>query len=258
MKQLMMISLLSMVMTACATGSGPIDLSKLPPIVIAAPAPAEAPKAAPTPAAKPKATLAFHVLNLAGDELDGAIATVKKDGAQVDVEQAVKNGYIPFVLETGAFYDVTFELADYKTITRKFQHGGDHQWDIVLSRDGEPIVPNPLPSPPAVAVPPATPPVVTPTPIVIDPAEAAATWSDEQWRDAFFSILKKHKAPRTVNLQTLNDTRADIEALGAEWQHTSDGTLRPRLFLPVPFGADPYSRAVDVGLYDKPWEWIKR
>lgn len=258
--------------SGCASTGG-IDLSKLPPIVISAP-PSTPVENKPEPT-KPMATVAFHVVDDAtGAPIPIAIATFEDETAY----QVKDDGYVAIEKELNT-YQVKISASDYVTHIVDVILTGNRQFEVRLASSK----PTPVPAgvdydcymasrhttdvaqryteclakknPPAPA-----PPVVTPPPSVPDRTEVIDTkyWNDEQWRDAFFRILKKHNAPRTVNLQTLNDTRADVEALGAEWQHDSAGTLRPRLFLPVPFGADPYSRPFDVGLYGQPWEWVKR
>ncbi len=238
--------ILALMAIGCASG---IDLSKLPPIVIAPPtAPIED-----KPVAQPKlmATVAFEVVDdVTGQPIPTAIATFE-DETKV---QANDSGYIAIEKELNT-YSVHISADDYVTAVRNVVLTGNRQFTVRLTSTKPQAPPKPV-EPPVVTAPP----VVTtpPTNNQPNPADGSKEWSDEQWKAAFFSILKKHKAPRTVNLQTLNDTRADVEALGAEWQHDSAGTLRPRLFLPVPPGADIYSRAVDVGLYGEPWRWTRR
>lgn len=238
---------IGMILGLMAIGCG-VDLAKLPPIVISAPVPAAPPPVAEQP--KPRATVAFVVVDdLSGQPIASAIATFE-DGTQ---HQANDDGYIAIEKEMNT-YQVDITADDYQSARRNVVLTGNRQFTVRLSSTKPAAKPEPPPPPVVTGPPPATDnPTNTP-----DPADAAKDWSDQQWRDKFFALLKKHKAPPTVNLQTLNDTRADIEALGAEWQHYSSGELRPRLYLPVPAGADHYSRPVDVGLYGEPWTWLKR
>lgn len=199
---------------------------------LAAPSPAQPPP-------KPRATLAFVVQDTSGIPVKDAIATFT-DGTE---KQANDDGYIAVERDLGT-HTVNISADGFVSQTRRVVLESNRQFTVTLA--------SAKPAPPQPPVPVPTP---VPTPIH-EPPKAPVT--DEEFRVAFFEILKKRKAPRTVNLQTLNDTKADVEAIGCEWQHDSAGTLRPRLFLPVAPGADPYSRPYDVGLYGEPWTWIKR
>jgi hypothetical protein len=86
---------------------------------------------------------------------------------------------------------------------------------------------------------------------------APASWNNTQWHDCFFSILAQRNAGPTVSTPGMSVTKADLNSLGADWQHDSAGNLRPRLFLPNPAN-DPFGRAVDVGDLGGPWQWIPR
>lgn len=258
------LSIVILFTAACAsTGVPPIDLSKLPPIVIAAPT-GPAQTEAPKPAVKPRATLAFSVRNAADrSALSDVIITLGSI-----VRQTNADGYAAMELDqtdaTLPAYQVSFDLPDFETVTRSFPLTENSQFTILM-RSTKPV---PAPAPVITPPPPSTtPPPAAPAPPPCSffstkdancPAPDTTGWSDDQWKQAFFSLLKKHNAPRTCNLQTLNDTRADVEALGAEWQHTSGGELRPRLFLPTGDPTNPYGRAFDVGLYGQTWDWIKR
>lgn len=237
--------LLILVLMAIGCASG-VDLTKIP-ISVSFPPPV--PSAPPVvEQSKPMATIAFHVFDAVTKEpIPTAIATFE-DETQL---QANDDGYMSIVKELNT-YQARITAEDYLPAVRNIILTGNRQFEVPLTSTKAPAVI----VPPVVQPPVVVPPVVTPAP---NPAEAAKDWSDEQWKQAFFALLKKHNAPRTWNVQTLNDTRADIEALGAEWQHDSAGTLRPRLYLPVPLGADPFSRAFDVVAPEGgPWTWIKR
>ena len=150
---------------------------------------------------------------------------------------------------------------DYYTLrTQGYSHAAACQ--EVRCRIREAWSPSPLPAieahppKPVVPIPPVPPPVVLPPVVVVPPGVQPVT--DEEFHRAWLAILEKHGNPPTVNNPTLVATKADVEAIGCAWQHTSGGELRPRLFLPVPAGADIYGRAYDMGLYGEPWQWIKR
>lgn len=209
-------------------------LKSLPPIVAAPPVP-------PPPAPKPRATIAFQVLDA---ETGAPITTAFVSFDDHTIKQVNGDGYVAFERELGEF-GVKFEADDYATDIRKFELLSNRQFTVRLKSTLDRVpVPPPVVVPPPVIVPPPAPPIAQPV-------------TDEEFRVAIFAIFKKHGAPREVNLQTLNATRADIEAIGCEYQHDSAGTLRPRVFLPSPT-MDRYARAYDFGLYGEPWQWIKR
>lgn len=203
---------------------------------------AEAQQPPPPAAVKPRATVAFHVVDADSRPIPIAIITFE-DGTKYQVND---DGYVAIEKELNTYF-VHVSAEDYTEATRSVVLTGNRQFEVTLKS----TKPAPVPVPPPVPVP-------APVPVPVPPPAPSAPVTDEEFKAAFFAILKKHKAPRACNLQTLNDTKDDVEAIGCEWQHTSGGELRPRLFLPVPPGADPYGRAYDVGLYGQPWDWIKR
>lgn len=147
---------------ACASGA-PIDLSKLPPIVIAAPA-AETLKPA-SPAAKPSATLAFHVVDDAtGAPIPTAIATFEDDTKV----QANDDGYISVVKELNT-YEVKISAADYAPAKRDVVLTGNRQFEVSLTSTkpkpaAPPVAEAPVVTPKPAEPPPPVPPVPTPEP----------------------------------------------------------------------------------------------
>jgi hypothetical protein len=106
------------------------------------------------------------------------------------------------------------------------------------------------------------------TPASGDPVAsiAQAYWSNDQWRDFFYSLAAR-KGVATVSHEGMHALRADLVAHGADFQNGWRGDLRPRLFLPVPGCPVPnrpyvpacsYSRTVDLGNYGQEWRWIVR
>lgn len=271
MKKSLLFAVPIVLLAGCATGAlPPIDLSKLPPIVIAAPAPS-APATPTESSAKPKATLAFQVTDACdGHVLDSAFAAVT-DGPTRQVDG---DGYAAFELDAaGAIYLVSFEADGYQSAARRFQLGssagepdgaGNRQFPVQL----KPAAGCATPEPPAAPVisPPATPPVAVPAP-VRSPLEESAGWSTEQWRVYVLALLKKTGAD-LVNDASMHAIEADLIARGADFQNGWRGDIRPRVFLPVagcPSSAIKpdalpcaYNRTVDLGQYGQPWEWIQR
>jgi hypothetical protein len=121
-------------------------------------------------------------------------------------------------------------------------------------------------APPPPPAPDPNPPSPTPAPGCSAPG-SPANWSTEQWRVCFFSLITSKGAGSTVTQGGLALLRADLVARGADWQNGWRGDYRPRLFLPVPNCPPPtlpnppectYSRTVDVGNYNGPWQWLPR
>jgi hypothetical protein len=83
-------------------------------------------------------------------------------------------------------------------------------------------------------------------------------WTDGQWHDCFFSLVAQRNVGPYVTPAALAALSPDLNARGAEWQHDGAGNLRPRLYLPTGNPNDPYGRAVDVGDWNGPWQWIRR
>lgn len=145
----------------CRSG---VDLSKLPPIVIAVPAPTPAPEPAPEPFPRPRATLAFEVVDAHdGRALHGVFVRFES-GLQLETNA---DGYAAMELEHGT-YAVTFEGDGYVPLARQVQLDRNRQDTIRLTpvkAPEPPPAPKP-PDPPVVVVPPVvTPPPVTPTPL---------------------------------------------------------------------------------------------
>ena len=124
---------------------------------------------------------------------------------------------------------------------------------------------------PANAPPPApTPPSPSPNPSPAPGCSAAgspANWTNDQWRECFFSLIATRGAGSQVSYNGLALLRPDINARGADWQNGWRGDYRPRIFLPVPgcpsaMTPNPppcaYSRTVDIGDWNGVWQWTER
>jgi hypothetical protein len=94
----------------------------------------------------------------------------------------------------------------------------------------------------------------------------SASWSNEQWRAFFFSLVEQKGGP-AVSDTGMHAMRADLLARGADFQNGWRGDVRPRLFLPVPgcpIANRPdvpqcsYARTIDLGGYGQDWRWIVR
>jgi hypothetical protein len=93
-------------------------------------------------------------------------------------------------------------------------------------------------------------------------------WTSEQWRVWFFNLVASKGLPNAT-LSAMQATRADLVAMGADWQNGWRGDLRARIYLPVlncPPPSNPsspacaYSKAVDVGEngLGARWSWVPR
>jgi hypothetical protein len=94
----------------------------------------------------------------------------------------------------------------------------------------------------------------------------SSSWSTEEWRVYFFSLVAAKGGP-TVSDGGMAAMRGDLLARGADFQNGWRGDMRPRIFLPVPgcpIANRPdvpncsYNRTVDLGSYGQPWQWIPR
>lgn len=92
-------------------------------------------------------------------------------------------------------------------------------------------------------------------------------WTTEQWRAYVFGLIAQKNLGPVVTLHALGAMRPDLVARGADVQNGWRGDYRPRIFLPVPGCPPPsspsapgcaYERAVDLGDWNRPWEWIVR
>jgi hypothetical protein len=81
--------------------------------------------------------------------------------------------------------------------------------------------------------------------------------STEEWRIWFFQLIELRGVGPLVSQQAMRTLRPDLNAVGADFQTDSAGTLRPRMFLPNP-GGDPFFKAVDLGVTGGPWQWVVR
>ena len=82
--------------------------------------------------------------------------------------------------------------------------------------------------------------------------------SDNEWRDWFAGLVILRNAGPNVTQQGLQILEPDLTAAQVLIQRTSAGTVRPRLYLPTGNPNNLYGRTVDLGDYDRPWQWIPR
>ena len=92
-------------------------------------------------------------------------------------------------------------------------------------------------------------------------------WTVAQWK-AFMDDLIARKGGPTVTYDALSRMKADINALGADWQNGWRGDYRPRLHTPVkgcpPPTAGPnvpnctWDQVIDLGDWGGRWQWVPR
>ena len=89
----------------------------------------------------------------------------------------------------------------------------------------------------------------------------ALSWSNDQWKNYFFSLIAKKKLPKAALPASLAAIEPELVAKGAGLQKNSGGEIRGRLFLPNGNLAEPWGRGLDVvqgaGWCDA-WGWIPR
>ena len=122
-----------------------------------------------------------------------------------------------------------------------------------------PAAPAPPPDPPG--------PPPGPSPGGCGTPGSPAHWTNQQWKDCFFSLVAARNVGGTVSQGAMGVLRPDLLARGADFQNGWRGDYRPRIFLPVancPPATSPnvpdcsYSRAIDLGDYGGPWQWFER
>jgi hypothetical protein len=83
-------------------------------------------------------------------------------------------------------------------------------------------------------------------------------WSTEEWHQYVLSLIQQKSLGPVVTVAALAAMKPDLNARGTDVQHDSGGNLRPRLYLPTGDPNNPFSRAVDLGDFNGPWQWIPR
>jgi hypothetical protein len=94
-------------------------------------------------------------------------------------------------------------------------------------------------------------------------ASEAKNWTLDEWKSYVFNTLFPSKSIGSGwTTAALNATRADLNALGADWQFSGSGGLRPRLYLPSPSGGPltgNFNKFVDMAAggspEGSPWQW---
>jgi hypothetical protein len=121
------------------------------------------------------------------------------------------------------------------------------------------------PAPPPDPGPP--PPPQGPSPTGCNTPGHPSLWTNQQWKDCFFSLVQARGVGGTVTQGALGALRPDLVARGADFQNGWRGDNRPRIFLPVPNcppATSPnvppcsYSRTIDIGDWGGPWQWFER
>ena len=82
--------------------------------------------------------------------------------------------------------------------------------------------------------------------------------SVEEFRVFFFALIEQKGVGPTASSQALAAMEPDLAAVGIILEKTSAGVIRGRLYLPTGNPSNLFSRAVDIGSFGGPWQWVNR
>ena len=88
-------------------------------------------------------------------------------------------------------------------------------------------------------------------------SRVTASSSYDEFKAYFFAVVALRNVGPTASAQALGALEPDLVAVGIQVQKTSGGAIRGRIYLPVT-GGDRFARAVDLGDFGKPWQWLPR
>jgi hypothetical protein len=86
----------------------------------------------------------------------------------------------------------------------------------------------------------------------------SASSSTEEFRILFFDLIAQKGVGPTASAQALAVMEPDLVAVGIILEKTSGGVIRGRLYLPTGNPNNLFSRAVDIGSFGGPWQWVVR
>ena len=86
----------------------------------------------------------------------------------------------------------------------------------------------------------------------------SASSSVEEFRLFFFNLVDQKGVGPTASAQALAILESDLASVGILLEKTSSGAIRGRLYLPTGNPNNLYSRAVDIGSFGGPWQWVFR
>ena len=84
-----------------------------------------------------------------------------------------------------------------------------------------------------------------------------ASSSYDEFKAYFFAVVALRNVGPNASAQALSAMEADLVAVGIQVQKNSGGEPRGRIYLPVT-GGDRFARAVDLGDFGRPWQWMPR
>jgi hypothetical protein len=82
--------------------------------------------------------------------------------------------------------------------------------------------------------------------------------SVEEFRVFFFALIDQKGVGPIASAQALGVMEPDLTAVGIILEKSSSGSIRGRLYLPTGNPNNLFSRAVDIGGFGGPWQWINR
>jgi len=82
--------------------------------------------------------------------------------------------------------------------------------------------------------------------------------SVEEFRVFFFALIDQKGVGLIASAQALGAMEADLGAVGIILEKASSGAIRGRIYLPTGNPNNLFSRAVDIGSFGGPWQWVNR
>jgi hypothetical protein len=95
-------------------------------------------------------------------------------------------------------------------------------------------------------------------PVMFATASLGPSSSVDEFRAFFFAVVEQRGVGPTASAQALAIMEPELTAVGIILEKSSSGSIRGRLYLPTGNPSNLYSRAVDIGSFGGPWQWINR
>jgi hypothetical protein len=88
--------------------------------------------------------------------------------------------------------------------------------------------------------------------------KVTASSSEAEFHAYFNAVILLRGVGPIASAAALSALEPDLVAVGIILEKTSGGTVRGRIYLPTGNPNNLYSRAVDIGDFGKPWQWVYR
>lgn len=82
--------------------------------------------------------------------------------------------------------------------------------------------------------------------------------SEAEFHAYFNAVIVLRGVGPLASSAALSAMEPDLSAAGILLEKTSGGTVRGRIYLPTGNASNLYTRAVDIGDFGKPWQWVYR